>query len=197
MTTFCDYSPCIKEYHTFIDACEEEGNNLPSIVVDTYLDFCLNNLPSSEQGRMIAIRLLKSAIKKYPYLFQPHFDKYREQLKEILFPYSLLLKFNEKTTLNGFKECLMSIQCQTLNEDTYFDVTQLQIIVWGNIPTEVLKYDYSMEYPLIDDNILFLTSTDFDEVCGFNIPTDKTGYISASLILKNNVELYRYFIKGE
>ena len=84
-----------------------------------------------------------------------------------------------------------SIQNQTLNEDTYFDVSKLQLLCGGSIPNEVKEFDYSYEYPLLYNNLMFMER---DDVNPFIIGK-KTGIIPANLILKNNVELYNYFIK--
>lgn len=148
-----------------------------------------NNLPFDID------KYVKLAIKNYtPYFVSIiNTEEYRKYLNGI-FEYALLIHIRDNS-LERLKNTLMSIQAQTLNEDTFFNVSKLQIICWGDISDEILKYNYSAEYPRIDDNLIFVNIDSYSEANTYRI-SNKTGAIESGIILTNNVELYKYYIKG-
>ena len=194
---------CKENYYHFIDNCKYyEERNIPYSVqlsVNFVWQWWLNaqNITDCKEQRVVS-HLTKMAIKKYPALLIPELQKddYKKLVNKLLYNYVLFVNFTPDITLGEFKETLMAIQCQTLNEDTYFDVTRLQLVVWGDIPDEVRDYDYSVEYPLLNNNLIFTDAKDADKARIYSL-CDKSGMIDARLILQNNTELYRYFIKGE
>lgn len=199
------YKICVENYYYFLNNCKYFENRdwpIPTQVTVNYMwQYWIYAPRIKDNARQFytVSRLTKLVLKKYLRLFRDQIaltPNYRKALQEMVFSHTLMVQINNDTSLNSFKETLMSIQCQTLNENTFFDVSKLQILCWGDIPKEIKEYNYQYEFPRIDDNIMFLDTVDYREALQFNVAEPgNSGAIPAGLILKNNIELYNYFIR--